>query len=195
MNSEIGPIALLGTSADPPTCGHQALLCGLLNLFPRVVTWASDNPSKEHLTSLETRHQLLDALVVDIDNPRLKLIQDLSSPWTITTLERASQLWPMAELIFVVGSDLAGQIPTWTQAQDLLRLARVGIAPREGWPIKKTQINTLQALGGRIDLLPLKTPPTASSIIRKKPKLSQIPAAIVPILEERNLYGLKTSSQ
>ncbi|MGL6133191.1 MAG: nicotinate-nucleotide adenylyltransferase, partial [Prochlorococcaceae cyanobacterium] len=40
-------VAMLGTSADPPTRGHQALLEGLLNLYPRVATWASDNPVKD----------------------------------------------------------------------------------------------------------------------------------------------------
>ena len=89
MTPSIGTIALLGTSADPPTCGHQALLKGLLKLFPKVVTWASDNPLKQHGESLENRHALLNALVEAISNPKLQLIQELSSPWTITTLERA----------------------------------------------------------------------------------------------------------
>ena len=58
MKKQIGPIALLGTSADPPTLGHQALLIGLLSLFPQVITWASNNPVKIHSASLEERHQL-----------------------------------------------------------------------------------------------------------------------------------------
>ena len=33
-------IALLGTSADPPTRGHQVLLEGLLNRYGNVATWA-----------------------------------------------------------------------------------------------------------------------------------------------------------
>ena len=41
-------LALFGTSADPPTCGHQALLEGLLGLYPAVATWASTNPLKRH---------------------------------------------------------------------------------------------------------------------------------------------------
>ena len=34
-------IALFGTSADPPSTGHRALLEGLLDHYPQVVTWAS----------------------------------------------------------------------------------------------------------------------------------------------------------
>ena len=39
-------LALLGTSSDPPTKGHQCLLEGLLARFDKVATWASDNPMK-----------------------------------------------------------------------------------------------------------------------------------------------------
>ena len=48
-------IALLGTSADPPTRGHQALLEELLQLYPEVATWASDNPKKQHGAPLHLR--------------------------------------------------------------------------------------------------------------------------------------------
>ena len=86
-------IALLGTSADPPTCGHQALLEGLLLHFSRVATWASDNPMKRHDADLPQRHELLRALVTAIADSRLELAQDLSSPFAITTLERARRRW------------------------------------------------------------------------------------------------------
>ena len=94
LNSPLGKIALFGTSADPPTFGHQALLQGLLELFPKVVTWASDNPMKKHGATLEKRCALLQKLVNAIANPQLEMIQSLSSPRTITTLEKAHQIWP-----------------------------------------------------------------------------------------------------
>ena len=53
------PIALLGTSSDPPTKGHQCLLEGLLARFDRVATWASDNPMKQHAADLSMRRDLL----------------------------------------------------------------------------------------------------------------------------------------
>ena len=56
-------IALLGTSADPPTRGHQALLEELLQRYPEVATWASDNPKKQHGAPLALRAELLRALV------------------------------------------------------------------------------------------------------------------------------------
>ena len=193
MNHSLNSIALLGTSADPPTCGHESLLRGLSTLFPRVITWASDNPIKQHAASLSIRHKLLKALVDDINNPQLELIQDLSSPRTITTLEKASSRWPNTNLIFVIGSDLTGELPNWFKVKDLLKKARIGIALREGWPLKRDHIKNIEILGGSIEFLPLEIPASSSSKFRELYKTSEIPKAILPLLQNLNLYGLAAS--
>ena len=183
-------LALFGTSADPPTCGHQVLLEALLQRYPAVATWASDNPLKQHGAPLAQRAQLLAALVASIGNPRLELAQDLSSPWAIETLERAQQRWPQAELVFVVGSDLAPQIPRWKQADQILSRCQLAIAPRGGWPLTAEHRHTLEQLGARLEVLPVQVPATASSKVRRQLDPSQIPAAVLPALLEHNLYGL-----
>jgi len=195
VSSHIGPIALLGTSADPPTCGHEALLEGLLTLFPHVATWASDNPKKQHRESLETRHNLLKTLVNAIDDPHLELVQELSSPWSIMTLNKANKKWPNAEFIFVIGSDLAQEVPSWSNVQNLLKKTHLGIAPREGWPINIKDLDELESLGGKIYLLPLEIPSTSSSSIHVNPAVAQIPSSILPILKQQNLYGLSINCQ
>ena len=188
------PIALLGTSADPPTCGHQALLEGLLKLYPRVATWASDNPKKQHGAPLPLRAQLLQALVGQINHPGLEQVQALSDPFTIRTLERARAQWPQAQLVFVVGSDLAEQIPSWKQSEQWLPLCRLAIAPRQGWPLSSAALTQLQHLGAELDLLDLMVPASASSALRSAPQQNQLPAAVWPLLLEHNLYGLSPSS-
>jgi len=197
-------IALLGTSADPPTCGHRALLEGLLSLYPLVATWASDNPLKQHGAPLEIRVQLLAALVAAIANPRLSLEQQLSSPWSIETLERAAQRWPDHERVFVVGSDLLPQIPHWRQADQLLAHVRLAIAPRQGWPLQQADLERLRQAGAKIELLPLQIPASASRLVRQTPRgqtpggqtprgqpdLSLVPAELLPLLYRHRLYGL-----
>jgi nicotinate-nucleotide adenylyltransferase len=189
-----GPVALFGTSADPPTRGHQALLEGLLQLYPTVATWASDNPLKQHGAPLEQRAALLGQLVTAIGNPRLRHRQELSSPWAITTLERAATCWPGCDLVFVVGSDLAPQVAGWKQAQAVLERCVLAIAPRAGFPLQPSSLEALETLGGRVITLNLEVPATASSAVRQNPDPSQIPAALVPLLLEHNLYGLTRSS-
>ena len=184
-------VALFGTSADPPTEGHRVLLEGLLARYPRVATWASDNPMKQHGQPLPVRMALLEALVSAIGDPRLTLEPGLSSPWAVETLSRARQRWPAEEPVFVVGSDLLAQIPRWRQAAEVLAGCRLAIAPRAGWPLDPAALAALEALGARLELLDLAVPGTASSRVRQGgPALEEVPAALRPLLLKHNLYGL-----
>ncbi len=191
-------VALFGTSADPPTLGHKALLQGLLSLFPRVVTWASDNPMKPRQTPLSVRLALLAALVDAIGDPRLTLDQELSSPWAIETLERARSRWPGETPVFVVGSDLLAQMPRWREASRLLDNLELAVAPRQGFPVEERDLEALRGLGGRVRLLPLVPPATASSRVRRlagpSPNPAQVPEELWPLLRRHGLYGLASSS-
>ena len=190
MKPKINSIALFGTSADPPTLGHQALLRELTTIFPKVITWASDNPDKKHQIPLFKRTQLLRILVQKISHPKLELVQELSSPRTIHTLKKAFQLWPKASFSFVIGSDLADQIPKWLNAKSILNKAKIAIAIRDGWPISDKQIEEIKKLGGEVELLPFHIPESSSSKFRDTPQEGLVPSEIVPTLIEDNLYGL-----
>ena len=190
MKTKINSIALFGTSADPPTLGHEALLGELTNIFPKVITWASDNPDKKHQIPLLKRTQLLRILVKKISNPKLELVQELSSPRTIHTLKKAFQLWPEASFSFVIGSDLAVQVPKWLNVKSILNKATIAIAMRDGWPISDSQLEDITNLGGEIDLLPFSIPESSSSKFREKPQEVLVPKELVPLLLEENLYGI-----
>ena len=182
-------IALFGTSADPPSTGHRALLAGLLDHYTQVVTWASSNPFKQHGAPLDLRAALLQALVKHLANPRLRLEQQLSSPRAIETLARAQELWPGLEPVFVVGSDLVTQIPRWYQAQQLLGQCRLAVVPRQGWALQEADLDRLRQLGARVELLPLTVPASASSQIRHHPSPELVPPALWPELVKHKLYG------
>ncbi len=190
MKQKINSIALFGTSADPPTLGHQALLTELTTIFPKVITWASDNPDKKHQIPLIKRVKLLRILVKTISHPKLELVQELSSPRTIHTLKKACQLWPDANFSFVIGSDLAIEIPKWLNAKSILTKAKIAIAIRDGWPVNEMQIEEIKKLGGEIEFLPFNIPESSSSKFRERPQEVLVPQELVPLLLEENLYGL-----
>ena len=190
MKFKNNSIALFGTSADPPTLGHEALLSELTKIFPKVITWASDNPDKKHQIPLLKRTQLLRILVKKISHPKLELVQELSSPRTIHTLKKAFQLWPEASFSFVIGSDLAMQVPKWLNAKSILSKVRIAIAMRDGWPISDVQLAKIKKLGGKIEILPFTIPESSSSKFRERPQKVLVPQELVPLLLEENLYGL-----
>ena len=195
MREKKDSIALFGTSADPPTFGHEALLKELARTFPIVITWASDNPDKTHGISLSKRSQLLRTLVQEISHPKLKVVQDLSSPWTINTLIKADKVWPNANFIFVIGSDLAEQVPQWLNAKSILQRAHLGITLRDGWPINDNQLKEIEKLGGRIEVLPFKIPASSSSSFRDSPQEKLIPKSILSIILKESLYGISAGNK
>lgn len=183
-------LALLGTSADPPTAGHRALLVGLAEHYGQVVTWASDNPFKQHGAPLAIRAQLLEALVQDLRDPRIRHNQAISSPRAIDTVTSAAELWPSHELVFVVGGDLAAQVPRWYRAAELLQRSRLAVVPRQGFPLDPEALATIEALGCQPEVVHLPVPATASSAIRRRPSPEQVPPALWAELVKHNLYGL-----
>lgn len=195
MRSKKDSIALFGTSADPPTLGHQALLKELATTFPKVITWASNNPDKTHGISLKKRSQLLRTLVKEISHPQIKVVQNLSSPWTVNTLIKADKVWPNANFIFIIGSDLAEQVPKWFNAKSILQRANLGITIRDGWPINENQLKEIEKLGGRIEVLPFEIPASSSSSFRDNPQERLIPKSILSILLKENLYGISASNK
>ena len=195
MKAKINSIALFGTSADPPTLGHEALLSELTEIFPKVITWASDNPDKKHQIPLLKRTQLLGILVKKIANPKLELVQELSSPRTIHTLKKAFQLWPEASFSFVIGSDLAFQVPKWLNAKSIFNKATIAIAMREGWPISNKELEDMKKYGGNIEILPFNIPESSSSKFRERPQEVLVPQELVPLLIAENLYGLADNRQ
>lgn len=190
MKFKNNSIALFGTSADPPTLGHEALLSELTKIFPKVITWASDNPDKKHQIPLLKRTQLLRILVKKISHPKLELVQELSSPRTIHTLKKAFQLWPEASFSFVIGSDLTMQVPKWLNAKSILSKVRIAIAMRDGWPISDVHLAKIKKLGGKIEILPFTIPESSSSKFRERPQEILVPKELLPLLLEENLYGL-----
>lgn len=196
MSTRFSPpaMALFGTSADPPTIGHQAILAGLGQRYPMVATWASDNPLKRHGAPLAVRCQLLQVVVDGLRTRmsqacRLELRQDFSSRRALDTVQAARACFPTARLLFVVGVDLLPQIPDWYKASELLRCCRLAVIPRNNGPGQEQAMARLRAAGAHLEALPLHIPPVASSQIRQRPDPALVPKELLPMLAAHGLYG------
>jgi nicotinate-nucleotide adenylyltransferase len=190
-------IALFGTSADPPTLGHQCILNWLRPQFDQIAVWASDNPFKTHRASLLDRHGMLQCLIEDcrpidwpIDRPTaLQLHPTLSYPRSLDTLTAAQQLWPNAQFTFVIGSDLLHQIPTWYQADRLLSQVHLLVIPRPGAPIDDADRHRVEALGSSITIAPILGLPISSSAYRSGDRQTVSPG-VAHYIQTHQLYDL-----
>ena len=64
-------IALFGTSADPPTVGHEKILEELSKIYSFTISYVSNNPNKKHKENIKVRSYLLKTLIKDLDNPKI----------------------------------------------------------------------------------------------------------------------------
>lgn len=188
-------IALFGTSADPPTAGHQSILRWLALHYDLVVVWASDNPFKQHQTPLSRRSEMLRLVIEEIEVPKnnISLYQQLSDRYTLVTVNKAREIWgDNAEFTLVIGADILPQISSWYRIEELLAKVKVLIVPRSGYEIDRADLKTLKDLGGEYTIASLDAPQVSSSAYRDRKDNKIITPAVENYISQKDLYAAKT---
>ncbi|MEM7556777.1 MAG: nicotinate-nucleotide adenylyltransferase [Cyanobacteria bacterium P01_A01_bin.84] len=184
-------IALFGTSADPPTVGHQQVLIWLSQYYDKVVIWAAENPFKDHQVSIEHRVVMLQLLIADanVSKQNIVLAQDLSCLRTLETVERASVRWgEETEFTLVVGSDLLKQLKRWYKIADLLKQVELLVVPRPGYVIDDSGIQSVKELGGKIAIASLMGLDTSSTDYRQNQEHQVLVAPVLAYIQQEHLY-------
>ncbi len=190
-------IALFGTSADPPSIGHQQILQWLETHYDRTIVWVSDNPFKSHQAELCDRIAMMELTIAAIQPPAqtIALHPKISNPRTINTVEQAKQIWQDANFTLVIGGDLVQQLPTWYRAQDLLKQIKLLVVPRQGVPIALEDIDRLVNMGTEVAIAPDSTsiPNVSSSDYRNNGNSSVIIPTVAAYIQQKSLYAWQTS--
>ena len=182
-------IGLFGGAFDPPHNGHVALLAAAraaLDLDEIQVIVAGAPGHKRIETPAETRLALARAAF-----PDEQLVLDEHAR-TVDML-RAHPEWEGA--FFLLGADEFCDLPTWKEPAELLRLVRVGVATRPGYPPERLQ-EVLDGLAapGRVSFFDLMPMPVASRELRARLDRGGdlhglVPDAVREIIERDRLYG------
>ena len=184
-------IALFGTSADPPTVGHQTILGWLAKHYDRVVVWASDNPFKQHQTPLSDRTQMLQLAIEDLEahHYNISLHPELSDRYTLVSVNKAREKWSQAEFSLVIGSDILPQITSWYRIEELLQQVKLLIVPRIGYDIKEKDLTSLDKIGGGFAIADLSAPRVSSSTYRSQKNSNLVVPAVENYIRQNNLYN------
>ena len=183
-------IALFGTSADPPTVGHQAILRWLARHYDRVIVWASDNPFKQHQTPLSDRTQMLNLAIEDLEahHHNISLHPELSDRRSLVSVNKAREKWGEAEFSLVIGSDILPQITSWYRIEELLQQVKLLIVPRIGYDITEQDLTSLSKIG-EFAIATLNAPQVSSSTYRLQKDSNLVVPAVENYILQNNLYN------
>ncbi len=184
-------IALFGTSADPPTAGHQAILKWLGDRYDYVAVWASDNPLKTDQIPLEHRTQMLKLLIEEIDRPgnNIHLHGELSDRRSLISVEKARQKWgDDTKYILVIGSDLVRQIHRWYAIEELLAKVEILVVPRPGYAIHQNDLEALRNLGTKVTVADLDPPAVSSTAYREAGDRDAVTSPVKDYIKQEQLY-------
>jgi nicotinate-nucleotide adenylyltransferase len=181
-------IALFGTSGDPPTIGHRAILQWLSPKYDLVVVWVSHNPFKSHHASLEQRIEMMDLTIASLGQRNVQLHPEISNPHTLVTLHHASQIWQNARFTLVIGADIVSQMPSWYRVDELLAQVEVLVVPRQGYTISTTSLQTLESYGTKVNIADLIVPTISSTQFRQKGESANVTPAVANYIERERLY-------
>lgn len=125
-------IGVFGGTFDPPHHGHlivAADVCEALGLDRVVLVPSAVPPHKRDTVQAPagTRLEMVQAAVRG--DPRLEVDDlELRRPgpsYTVDTLRALRDRYPGAELFFVVGADNVGELGSWREPEEIVRLARI----------------------------------------------------------------------
>jgi nicotinate-nucleotide adenylyltransferase len=185
-------VALFGTSADPPTSGHQKILSWLSQDYDWVAVWAADNPLKSHQTALAHRSTMLRLLIEEMRPPRhnIGFYPELSSRRTLETVEKARLLWSSEKVDFtlVIGADLVNQLPRWYKVEELLQQVQILVVPRPGYKLENEDLRQLKVLALGVEIADLTGLDVSSTAYRNYGDDQVITPQIQAYIHQEHLY-------
>ena len=134
-------VALLMGSFNPVHCGHLAVARYVLARGLADEVWlvvSPQNPLKDpaELASFADRMEMVRLALEEIGDNRLGVCDaEASLPrpsYTFNTIRHLQNLYPGTQFIILAGSDIADQLPRWYRAEELRRMVRFLIYPRNG---------------------------------------------------------------
>ena len=159
-------IALFGTSADPPTIGHEKILEELSRIYSCTISYVSNNPKKKHIEDISIRSHLLKTLIEDLDNPKILFNRSVSSQWAVESIKKCKEIYEFNNLDFVIGSDLVQDIFYSKNFNKIFEEVSFFIILREGYPVESNTLKMLETYRVKFKISTIKTPNISSSKFR-----------------------------
>jgi nicotinate-nucleotide adenylyltransferase len=195
-------LGLLGGTFNPPHLGHLLIAqeaFDQLGLDRVLLIPAAVPPHKEVAVDpgAEARLAMVRAA---IEGDERFVASDVEvarggPSYTVDTLRALHATYPGSELTFIVGGDMAASLPTWRDPAEVVALARLAVAEREGAPRADIleRLATIPGAVERVDFFDLPRIDFSSSLVRRRvaagrPITYLVPDPVAAYIAQRGLY-------
>lgn len=195
-------LGVFGGAFDPPHRAHRALAetaiaelqLDELRVLPTGQAWHKTRP----LT--DARHRLAMAQLAFDGLPGVRLdereIRRAGPSYTLDTLRELHAEHPQAELFLIMGKDQADVLPSWRDWQEIVRLAIICVADRDGLTGEETRFVPPPEMAPRFRKLHMPALDISATDIRARRAEHQTIATLVcePVARYIEAHHLYTSN-
>jgi nicotinate-nucleotide adenylyltransferase len=183
---------ILGGAFDPPHVGHVALAEAAIERFglDRLIVLVVAAPGHKRVEApVEDRLELARAAFAGV--PLAEVRRD-DHAYTVDSLRSAG--FDPDTTVFLVGADELADLPAWKDPDEVLELARLGVATRPGYPQERLE-PVLAALRRPERVEPFAIPAVDASSTEVRAEVARgervdhlVPPAVARLIVERGLY-------
>jgi nicotinate-nucleotide adenylyltransferase len=199
----IKSLGILGGTFDPIHYGHiVAAECArdAFELDRVILIPAARPPHKDLEGVLDSRHRFNMVELAAGDNPDFEVssmeLDRKGLSYTVETVASFQQIYPAADIYFILGTDALLLIKTWKELDRLIKLCRFILVTRPGYQLNLDDDSFRDipsSLWDKTLILPIPGLFISSSDIRQRVSEGKtikylVPAAVGKYIEDNNLY-------
>jgi nicotinate-nucleotide adenylyltransferase len=195
-------LGLLGGTFNPPHLAHLLAAQEAADQLglDRVLLIPNANPPHKQVVGDPGPEARLTLCRLAIGDDERFAVSDLEvqregPSYTADTLRALHEQCPGAELTFIVGGDMASSFPTWHEPAEVVRLARLAVAEREGTPRADIleRLATIPGAVERVEFFDLPRMDISSSLVRRRvaaghPIRYLVPDQVAEYIAQHGLY-------
>jgi nicotinate-nucleotide adenylyltransferase len=189
-------VGIMGGTFDPIHHGHLVAASEVQALFALdevifVPTGAPWQKSDRRVSTAE--HRYLMAVIATASNPRFWVSRvdiDRAGPtYTIDTIRDIGAQRPGADLFFITGADALGQILSWHDAEEVLKLARFVGVTRPGYELSDEHLPVDSATLVDVPAMAISSSDCRERVNHDKPVWYLVPDGVVQYINKHGLYS------